>query len=394
MNLEPLQNTFTSGEVSPLVYERTDQDGIRSSLSKMRNCVSVPQGPGQNRDPFVFLNEIPGETNGRIGVIQSSANSFVIAIFANQEVLLFTDEGSPAGQGGFVQNPNFNLLGFGWIEDSTGIGSSVDFTRGICTLSPARLNGSEAAAAQQITITNASNLHTIYVDSDVSTLPDDLYIRVGTTQGAADILDIQTSENSFQLDFTPGQLTFWVEVRNFGDNTVIGSNSINVSRVQISDAQAVVSIPTPYDGTDIYGLQFVSAPAENVIFILHQSYPPAQFVIDSNSNTIEYSLVSFTNQPTEWEAGNYPATGVVHDNKMWYSNTPNQPGQFWASVTNDFDNLTIGVTETDAFSVVNAYFGEVQWMLSTKELVFGTANGEFLITSQGPTIYILSLIHI
>lgn len=57
----PLQESFSSGEISPLMYMRSDSDQWRGATSQMTNFIAKPRGPAQSRDGFRFLGKVFAE---------------------------------------------------------------------------------------------------------------------------------------------------------------------------------------------------------------------------------------------------------------------------------------------------------------------------------------------
>ncbi len=85
-------------------------------------------------------------------------------------------------------------------------------------------------------------------------------------------------------------------------------------------------------------------------------------------------------------AGNYPATGVFYQGRLWLGGTPNQPETFWGSKSGLPEDFTIGTTDADGLKFTMEKYGRIEWMESTKNLLIGTVNGEHIVTSQGGVI--------
>jgi len=124
------------------------------------------------------------------------------------------------------------------------------------------------------------------------------------------------------------------------------------------------------------------------MYVLHPNHPPHQVTYNPVTETLTYTEVVFTNQPVEWTDGNYPSCGTVHKGRLYLAGSPSQPAQIWASTVGTFTDFLYGAATSEAFSVVNDHFGAIEWMLSTKTLLFGTGNAEYIIRADGPVIYI------
>ena len=390
MNITPLQANFSAGELSPLMINRTELEGHAAAVEIMENVIALSQGPAKNRDPFTFVNEFTGETFGRVETLQLSTNRFLIAAFLDLSVHFFLSDGSPV-LAGHAANPRFSLFGQGWDIITAGPGSTVFFDRHICVCTPQLVGvGNLAGIRQTVTITETGEDHEFHVHSDVETATDELHILVGTTLGGGELVDAIITVNASITLFDPaGNDTLFIEVRNENNGGAPGDNPVTLSAVDIINANASGQVDvTPYPSNELTLLQFVEAPEGDTVFITHPRFTQHFILFDDIIGSVTFDPVVFTAPPAEWAGFNFPATGVVHKGRIYYAGTPNEPEQIWAGVVGDFTDMTIGATEEDGFSVVNSHFGAIQWMLSTKDLIFGSANAEYLITAQGPVIFI------
>ena len=391
MNLTPLQSSFASGELSPLMINRTEVEGHKTGVEIMENMIALSQGPCRHRDPLLFVEEFVGEALGRVETIQISINRFIVAVFLNFEVQFFLSDGSPI-VAGHVDNPRFSQFGQHWTVVQDNIASTVIFQRHLCTLTPRVNPAAFAGIRQEVTIADGSEDHEFVVYSDVENAGDNLRLLVGTALGLGDLLSVLVTVNQATILFDPdGNTTLFIEVRNEGTVTPAPSaNPVALSVVDIlttgASGQADV---TPYPAADLRQLQFIEAPAGDTVYIVHPLHEPHYILFDDILGSVTFNVVDFgATKPPEWVENNYPATGVVDRGRIYYAGTPSEPEQIWASKIGDFEDMAPGATEEDGFSVVNSHFGAIVWMLSAGNLVFGSTDAEYLITSQGPVIFI------
>ena len=101
-NSRTLRLSFSSGEISPLMYERMDIDKVSNALATCLNAVVTPQGPVMSRRGMAFVAAIGNQAAyARLLAFNfSAAQNFVIVVtagtfrfYANGAVLL---AGSPA----------------------------------------------------------------------------------------------------------------------------------------------------------------------------------------------------------------------------------------------------------------------------------------------------------
>ncbi len=371
------------------MQERSETEGYAKSVSKMLNCIPLPQGPTLNRDGFAFQQEFDGHEHGRIKAIQRNATAYMAVAFINNEVRAFTDQGSPlAVFHPISQNPSFAAFGKDWDTITDGdISSTVDFNHYACIIS-CDSEDNRFAGIKQDAI-NPSWSHTpeieIIIESNVEDNDNVLNLMVGTTDGGADLLQESINLNSQSFELAPNMQRIYVQVRTEGETT---SGPVVVSRFSVTVAQPKDEVVTPYVGVELYQLKFIPSAADGVVYVTHPNHPPYQLSYDGVYDNLNFDIVIFTEQPAEWVENNYPSCGVVHKNRLWLAGTPNEPSQLWASKISAQTDFTYGALETDALSVVSQYPGQILWMVSSKSLAFGSASGENIITSDGPTIFI------
>lgn len=84
MAVRTLQSSFT-GEVSPSMYGRIDNDKYKSGLAVCRNFVCLPQGPVQNRSGFAFVRQTKyADKPARLIAFEFSSTDTMILEFGHQ----------------------------------------------------------------------------------------------------------------------------------------------------------------------------------------------------------------------------------------------------------------------------------------------------------------------
>lgn len=180
-----------------------------------------------------------------------------------------------------------------------------------------------------------------------------------------------------------------LETLDYTDNLFVIIVFLNLQvRFFLNDGTELPGATTPYPDADLDDLYFIESPGGNVFYVTHQNHFPRVIEYDDVAGTVSFTIMNLNPDPPEWEPGNYPACGVVNRQRLWFANTPKQPEQYWASRVADPFDFVVGPQEEDSFSVVNEHYGAIEWMLSTKDLIVGTENAEYIITSQGPVIFI------
>ena len=99
MAVRTLQSSFT-GEVSPSMYGRIDNDKYKSGLAVCRNFVCLPQGPVQNRSGFAFVRQTKyADKPARLIGFEFSSTDTMILEFGHQYIRFHS-------RGGTLMNAN------------------------------------------------------------------------------------------------------------------------------------------------------------------------------------------------------------------------------------------------------------------------------------------------
>lgn len=101
MRITPVQNAFTSGEISPRLQARFDLDAYYTGAAKLLNFVCLPHGPLLRRQGTTFIAEA-GSTDVRLFPFKFSATQSLVIELGNKYARFFfkggqitNDDGSP-----------------------------------------------------------------------------------------------------------------------------------------------------------------------------------------------------------------------------------------------------------------------------------------------------------
>lgn len=91
-----------------------------------------------------------------------------------------------------------------------------------------------------------------------------------------------------------------------------------------------------------------------------------------------------------WSSENgYPRSVATCGQRLWFGGTRTEPQRLWGSLVNDYTNFRRSSLDDASVSFTPAaqQSNPIQWMLgSGKDLIVGTAGGEFTVGSQGPIV--------
>ena len=179
----------------------------------------------------------------------------------------------------------------------------------------------------------------------------------------------------------------WKTIRKFE-----GSSDRNVDATGSSevDAQYRLKIENYASATDarvvlewnehtVYGIVKITAfsSSTSVTATVQTAYP-----------------LSDTSATDVWSEGawsavrGYPRSVTVHEQRVVYGGTSYQPQTIWGTVVGDFENFLRGVNDSDSYAhtIAGLELNEINWLISQKELLIGTAGNEYAIGSEGGII--------
>jgi hypothetical protein len=175
--------------------------------------------------------------------------------------------------------------------------------------------------------------------------------------------------------------------------TVVISDNL---QMRIYDRAGVEHANSPiahtYDAADIEAMQAEMPPGILDMYFVTPLVAPAKLVYDRATDVFTFAPVTFTGKPAEGVDGvtkpdnNWPESITFFQGRSWWGSTPTTPETFWASKSGLFENLTPGSADDDGMEFTMNRKGRIEWMEGIKNLIVGTASGEFIVTSDGAVI--------
>jgi len=142
-------------------------------------------------------------------------------------------------------------------------------------------------------------------------------------------------------------------------------------------------VTTTYIESELFDIDLASI--NDVIYIAHSDHAPATL---TRSGDTSWALadISFTAEPAEWGANDFPSTLTFDNERLWWASSPSFPMRLWGSkvgiyndhgvssplVADDALNLDIAAKQANA----------IQWIDSTRKFIVGTTGSEYWLTSS------------
>lgn len=191
------------------------------------------------------------------------------------------------------------------------------------------------------------------------------YVGSTKSDGAARLIAFEFSDTqAYILEFGNLYIRFY---RNLG---------------QIESGGSPYEIVSPYATADLFEIQFTQSA--DVLYIAHPSYKPRKLTRTGHAS---WTLSNYTPTADPFTStDNYPAAVTLHKQRIYWAGTNADPQKIWASKSGDFEDLTTGTADDDAFTftLFAQNVNRIRWITSHVVMFVGTIGGEWILTSDGP----------
>lgn len=200
--LNPIQHSFSAGEISPRMLARSDLETYYKGLSFCHNMSPVSQGPLNGRIGWKYETQVPG-TDGRLFGFQRTWDEGYLVVVSDDDNLYVSDDLTHVIGPELVQNGHFaSSLSFWTVEQNTGfvfvVGAIVSLQSGI------QAQAGIVYITQFITAPNPGTEHLLRVQ-----MPDndghEVEVRIGTTEGGNELFTFSGGGTVIEGVFVPGQ---------------------------------------------------------------------------------------------------------------------------------------------------------------------------------------------
>lgn len=250
---------------------------------------------------------------------------------------------------------------------------------------------------QSQTIVDPSKTHLLQVTQLGN---ERLRIQLGSAAGLSDVGFYETTAQFFTVTYVPNVSDVWIDVIADGQNTA-EVHVTNIATAAEEDATGIgIEYVAPWTESQLDAIHFVEAAQGDAVYFCHPNVPIHK-IIYSFANDVFGPLLNgdtiinggdnfFTNKPTDWNGTSWPSTGASFQGRLWFGGTPNERQRLWASVSgspDDFTQLDASLdppapTAATSFDITLQALGRIEWMVGTKNMLVGTENSEYIITSD------------
>lgn len=404
---------FNAGEVTPLLEARTDFEKFDNSCRTLQNMLVLTQGPVTRRPGTKYIAETKTSSNAsRLLPFEFSKSDAYILEFGNEYMRVYRNGGvvldgaspfelatdflsSELYEIQFVQSENIMYLVHGehtpqkmtradhddWtIEDANfETGPFIDDNITDTTI---------AASGTTGTVTLIADAN-IWTADHVGALWRITHRTEETSLNGT--LDANESSSTIPVsggyDFTThGTWTATVRLERSFDSgatyeavtTRHSEADDNISFSDTEEASGVIYRVTMTDftsGAATFNLSVFDSSQNGIVRI-------ASFVDANEVTATVISEIASTDETTRWAEGywsderGWPQTVEFHQERILYGGSESFPQTVWASESSaQYENMTAGLDDDDAFVFVLPGQNPIQWMLSQSFVLMGTTGG-------------------
>jgi hypothetical protein len=379
-----VQNSFAAGELSPRMLSRTDLKGYKEGCQELTNMIPVSHGPALSRPGTYFITTVTGDKSCRLVPFHVAPDEVYMLVFSGANVTVLNESGLPPAAS-IVVNGRFQQGSLGWttVTSSGGGGpqGTVNFTSGAVVLdaSPNHL-----AAIRQTITTEVGKEYKIAV----TTLNrNNLLVKVGTAAGGTQLVNAAMGTRVVEeWIFTATTTSTFIQLEqaagSAGTCTIASCQMVPTA----TPAQLALNLVNPFPSGSLRDIQYEMQPAGKTMYFSHPLVPPQRVVFTPPSSFAIEPVPFGTTAPSDWGAGDYPAGLTFFEGRLWYGGTSSQPSKLWASKSGNFLDFTVGANADDGLAYTIAKAGSIRWIKGMKNLLVGSDNSEFTLSSEGGVI--------
>lgn len=321
----PISN-FVGGELSPLMYGRSELPIFKRGVARAQNFIMLPQGGGQYRSGTVFVGYTRLNKTGVFIPFQFNDQQSYLVEATDQKFRFYKDNG-------------------------------------IITEAAKTITGISQANPGKVTIASHgySNGDEVALDS----------IGGMTQLNGKRVLVANKTSNDFDIVTADG----------------LGTNINTTGYTAYSSggtASRIHEVTTPYLEADLPFLQYTQN--FDTMYITHQNYEPRKL---TRSGHASWSLATFSRTADPFTTSTkYPrAVTFTDDGRLLYGGTKDNPETLWGSMapstgSTRYDNFTTGTNATDAviftLAPVHGKADTIEWLSNTDKFIiagtFGTVR--------------------
>ncbi len=415
MRIKVTKNSFSSGEISPLLRGRTDIQQYADGVEEMNNFLIRQQGGISKRPGTKFIGEIVDQLK-KVRLqkfVYNNEQSYTLE-FSPLKIRVLKNEG-------FVTDNDVAITGATQASVVVVTSNAHGFSNGdILTISNvvgmSQLNGKDYKVSNKTT--NTFEL-TDMLGNNINSTAFSAYTSGGVANKHI-IIDTPYTEDDLEgLSFAQSNDVLFIASESHQPRKVSRTNNISWTIEEVANLDGPYQAENltdatlnPSGTTGVINVVasvslFSSTDVGRVIRIAHDGSSPLagygyiKTFTDASNISVSLSSNLGSSSATElWRLGawsestGYSGTVTFHQNRLWFGGTSTEPNTFWASKTDDYENFepnnpSDAVVSDDnglRFQIASEETNSIQWMRSAQQFFIGTKGGQYAIRSSGASI--------
>jgi len=210
---------------------------------------------------------------------------------------------------------------------------------------------------------------------------DGAAVDTDTQSGTAPDLD-GTFNIGFD-DFSDYYLTGWIDEFRVSKGVArwtadFSPCDIAYPHVNTGGGGTIYTVATPYVEADLPYLKF--AQSADTMWIVHPSHQPRKLTRSAHDN---WTLSAYEPTANPFTSGNYPSCVAFFEERIFFAATNSYPQRVYASKSGDWEDMTTGSNDADAFVFTLAadQVNVIRWLAPRQYLNLGTIGGEWRVWS-------------
>ena len=410
----PIFTAFTQGEISPKLDGRTDLKAYFQGCRELRNMMVYPHGGAVKRAGWAYI--APTKTSSKFSVLipfqyntvqayMIEAGDQYLRFYMNGGLILLT--GTPYEIATPYLEADLDLLRYAQSADTVYIthGSYaprkltrtghtawainlVDFVWGpfkdqnitATTMAPSATTGNITITASASFFLSGHVGAQIQIQGDIVQTANISAANTFTsaiTVAKGEVFQVSISgtwvaTTTLQRSYDGGST--WYDYFSWTTNATIELTGIEDS------VQYRLGVPTGKYTSGTVNARLTKLNVKGYAKIT--AYTSATQV----SATVVQPFAS-TTATSKWSIGawctayGFPKNVIFHEQRLIFTDNTDQPGAWWASMIDDYENFKSGLTDPDSFSytIASNRVNSIQWAMSHDNLMIGTFGDEFRI---------------
>jgi len=399
----PIQSSFNTGEITPLLYGRPDLENYRNALQTSLNGIPLIQGPWARRPGTYFTAEVKDSSKAtRVVPFKFSTTQAYIIEFGNLYVRFYRNNGP-------IDLTAQNITGITKANPAVVTYSGSDTYANGDMVDISGVVGMTEVNGRRFTVANVNTGANTFELSGVNSTSYTTYVSGGTVSEVYEVTTPYVEADLFQLKFTQSADVLYITHPSYAPRklTRTAHTSWTLSTISFLDgpylptnSTAVTMTPGAATGATTLtasSATFVSTDVGRLVRMKEGStWGYATITGYTSSTVVNITVVNTltnTNAKTSWRLGlysdttGYPACSTFHEDRLFFGGNTSNPQRIDGSKTGDYENFapsdTAGTVASDNAVAATLNSDDVQvirWMKGDeKGLLIGTVEGEWVV---------------